>query len=102
MTEVTRRTIVAGMAVAAAAIPATASAQSTQKPPAPQPQANPPAGQPAFGFEDVIKRAREVSAAPYDDTVTPLPEQLTKLCWVPPAAASASSSSTSAICSCGQ
>ncbi|MBN9084511.1 MAG: glucan biosynthesis protein G [Rhizobiales bacterium 62-17] len=79
MTEVTRRTIVAGMAVAAAAIPATASAQSTQKPPAPQPQANPPAGQPAFGFEDVIKRAREVSAAPYDDTVTPLPEQLTKL-----------------------
>lgn len=79
MTEVTRRTIVAGMAVAAAAIPAAANAQSTQKPPAPQPQTAPPANQPTFGFEDVIKRAREVSAAPYDASVTPLPEQLTKL-----------------------
>jgi glucans biosynthesis protein len=81
MSVVTRRTIVAGMAISAAGLSAPAEAQQPTaqppKPPAPQPQ---PAQQPqTFGFEDVVKRAREIASAPHDASIPALPEQLTKL-----------------------
>jgi glucans biosynthesis protein len=81
MSVVTRRTIVAGMAISAAGLSAPAEAQQPPaqppKPPAPQPQ---PAQQPqTFGFEDVVKRAREIASAPHDASIPALPEQLTKL-----------------------
>jgi len=81
MSVVTRRTIVAGMALSAAGLSVPAEAQQPaaqqQKAPAPQPQ---PAQQPqTFGFEDVVKRAREIASAPHDASIPALPEQLTKL-----------------------
>ena len=44
------------------------------------PVAKPGADKPAnFGFEDVLKRARELSAIDYDGTIAPLPEELGNL-----------------------
>ncbi|SDH53081.1 MULTISPECIES: glucan biosynthesis protein [Bosea] len=48
--------------------------QGPQPPPAPQNAAP----QPRFGFEDVQRRAREISAVPYEP-IAPLPEALAKL-----------------------
>ena len=78
MSGVTRRSIVAGMAVSAAGLsaPATAQQPPPSRPPAAQPQ---PGQQQTFGFEDVVKRAREVASAPHDAGVPALPEQLAKL-----------------------
>jgi periplasmic glucans biosynthesis protein len=42
-----------------------------------QPASQPPA--PHFGFEDVVKRARELASAPYDGSVPKLPDALTKM-----------------------
>ncbi|MDB5569144.1 MAG: Glucans biosynthesis protein [Hyphomicrobiales bacterium] len=67
-----RRSLLAGFAVYAAGTPVLA--QPVQNA-APRPAAPPP----AFGYDDVVRRAREISAAPYDGAVQPLPEQLTRL-----------------------
>jgi glucans biosynthesis protein len=40
---------------------------------------NQPAPAPRFGYEDVVRRARELAAAPYDTTPPRLPEELEKL-----------------------
>jgi glucans biosynthesis protein len=40
---------------------------------------NQPAPAPRFGYEDVVRRARELAAAPYDTTPPRLPEELERL-----------------------
>jgi glucans biosynthesis protein len=40
---------------------------------------NQPAPAPRFGYEDVVRRARELAGAPYDSTPPRLPEELEKL-----------------------
>ena len=61
MPDITRRTLVAGLAAGALAAPA---------------QAQPT---PRFTFDDVIRRARELAGAPFDATPAPLPDALAKL-----------------------
>lgn len=80
MTNIDRRSLLAVLAASAAAPAAMARNQPTTAPaaPAPAPRVVP---QPAFGFEDVVRRAREIGAAPYDGAVPPLPEQLARLDW---------------------
>jgi glucans biosynthesis protein len=58
-------------ALAAAARPANAQA--------PQGQSPVPTPQPRFGFEDVVRRARELAAVPYDPAALALPEPLARL-----------------------
>jgi glucans biosynthesis protein len=72
----TRRDFVRHLGALGAALLATreASAQNST-PPAPAPAPT----QPRFGYEDVVRRARELAGVPYDATVPPLPEQLAKL-----------------------
>ena len=61
-----RRAVLAGV-VAASAIRLTSSALAQNNPPAP------------FGHADVVKRARDLAAAPFDATVPPLPEPFANL-----------------------
>lgn len=76
MTELDRRTLIAGLAISAASLSGEAHAQT----PAPGAQGQRPAPpQSAFSFDDVVRRARDVSSAPYESAVQPLPEQLTRL-----------------------
>ena len=63
MTAISRRSIVAGLALAAAR-PSLA-------------QIAPPA--PRFGFDDVLRRARDISGAPFAATPPALPEQIAAL-----------------------
>ncbi|MCP8939705.1 glucan biosynthesis protein G [Alsobacter sp. SYSU M60028] len=71
-----RRTFVERLAgLAAALLAAPASAQSPSGP-------GQPAGAPAqarFGYDDVVRRARDLATLPYDATPQPLPEQLARL-----------------------
>ena len=70
MPRIDRRTIVAG--IAAGLVEALASPVRAQS----------AAGEPPvnhFGFEDVLKRARELAAAPFEANPPPLPEALAKL-----------------------
>ena len=71
MHELSRRAVIVGAAILAGAplIPS-ASAQTE----APQGGATT-----AFGYPDVVKRARDLAAAPYDATVPPLPDGLANL-----------------------
>jgi glucans biosynthesis protein len=72
MQDVTRRAVlVAAAAVAGAGGIAVARAQ-TEAAPA-------PAKAPAFGPADVLKRARDLAAAPYDANIPPLPESVANL-----------------------
>src|ERR1700753_878008 len=50
-------------------------AQQTSPPPA----AAGPATPPHFGYEEVVKKARDLAAAPFDARVAPLPDGLTRL-----------------------
>ncbi len=77
MTTIDRRSLLAGVAASALA-PGLAFAQNQSAAPAPQPRVAP---QPAFSFDDVVRRAREIGAAPHDGAVPPLPEQLSRLDW---------------------
>ena len=61
-----RRAVLAGV-VAASAMRLTSSALAQNNPPAP------------FGHADVVKRARDLAAAPFDATVPPLPEPFANL-----------------------
>jgi glucans biosynthesis protein len=74
----TRRSFIASLgALAAALLDGSARAQNGAPPPAqPQSAAPPP---PRFGYEDVIRRARDLSALPYDANPPPLPDALAKL-----------------------
>lgn len=76
MTVTDRRQILAGLAAALSlsAAPSALFAQQPEAQPAPVP--TPP--QPRFGFEDVVRRAREIAAAPYEPGLT-LPEPLARL-----------------------
>src|SRR5262245_52785646 len=75
MTDLPRRTLVK-LLVLSAALPCAASyALPEPAKPAPTPQA-PPAN---FGFEDVVRRARELAAADFDEAAPALPEALNKL-----------------------
>jgi len=70
MSEFSRRTLLSTFAAAStgALLPQTLLAQNPAAPPAPR-----------FGYEDVVRRAREFAAAPYDTTPPRLPEELEKL-----------------------
>ena len=76
MTVSNRRQILAGLSAALSfsVAPAALLAQQPETQPAPAP--TPP--QPRFGFEDVVRRAREIAAAPYEAGPT-LPEPLSRL-----------------------
>ncbi|WP_439496380.1 glucan biosynthesis protein [Bosea sp. (in: a-proteobacteria)] len=76
MTVTDRRQILAGLSAALSfsVAPAALLAQQPEARPAPVPA--PP--QPRFGFEDVVQRAREIAAAPYEAGPT-LPEPLSRL-----------------------
>ena len=76
MTETTRRTLLGAAALGAGTLVWTgaALAQPAQKAAAPT---NPPA--PKFGFDDVVRRARELAAAPFDKTIARLPDGLETL-----------------------
>ncbi|KFC63689.1 Glucans biosynthesis protein G precursor [Bosea sp. LC85] len=76
MTVSNRRQILAGLSAALSfsAAPAALLAQQPETQPAPAP--TPP--QPRFGFEDVVRRAREIAAAPYEPGPN-LPEPLSRL-----------------------
>ncbi len=80
-----RRRVLGGLSAALclSAAPSVLLAQQPRPQPQPQgqPQTPPPqnaAPQPRFGFEDVQRRAREISAVPYEP-IAPLPEALAKL-----------------------
>ncbi|AMJ62065.1 glucan biosynthesis protein [Bosea sp. PAMC 26642] len=75
MTNTNRRHLLAGLA-AALSLSVAPSALLAQQP-APQPPAPAPP-QPRFGFEDVVRRAREIAAVPYEQGPT-LPEPLSRL-----------------------
>ncbi len=74
-----RRQLLGGAASAALLAAGAAQAQNRppQAPPAP-PASQPPAPAPRFVFDDVVRRARELAALPYE-TPPPLPEPLAKL-----------------------
>lgn len=74
MTFTDRRNVLAGLS-AAFALSAAPAALLAQQPQPEQPTALP---QPRFGFEDVLRRAREIAAVPYEQGPN-LPEPLSKL-----------------------
>ncbi|MGX1744711.1 glucan biosynthesis protein [Bosea sp. NPDC055353] len=85
MTTTDRRRVLGGLSAALclSVAPSVLLAQQPRAPAQPQgqPQTPPPqnaAPQPRFGFEDVQRRAREISAVPYEP-IAPLPEALAKL-----------------------
>ncbi len=71
MAELTRRVLIAGAAASWARFVAPAAAQTDA------PQGGPV--QAPFGYQDVVKRAHDLAAAPYDATVPPLPDGLANL-----------------------
>jgi periplasmic glucans biosynthesis protein len=76
MTEPTRRNLLGAAALGVGSLAwSGAIAQPTQKPAGPptQPQA------PRFGFDDVVRRARDLSIAPFDATIAKLPDGLETL-----------------------
>lgn len=74
----TRRSFIASLgALGAALLDSTARAQTGAPPPSPPQSAAPPP--PRFGYEDVIRRAKELSALPFDANPPALPDALAKL-----------------------
>jgi glucans biosynthesis protein len=68
MLDINRRTLLAGIAAVSGGRIAPALAQA------------PESGKPApFGYDDVVKRARDLAAAPFDGQVQPLPESIAHL-----------------------
>jgi len=73
MHDLSRRALLVSIAAASGA-PLIARAASP--PDAPPPAAAPPA---PFGYPDVVKRARDLAAAPFDSVIPPLPDGLANL-----------------------
>lgn len=78
MIEVNRRSLLKSLAAATALHPAISSARADPPKP-PQPPPAQPAPPPKFDFEDVVRRARELAAAEFDQASPALPEALSKL-----------------------
>ncbi len=70
MSEFNRRTLLASVATASTTALLSNSVLA---------QNEPPPAVPRFGYEDVVRRARELAAAPYDASPPRLPEELEKL-----------------------
>lgn len=70
MQDINRRTLLAGIAAASSIglVPAVA-----------QQNAEPAKGAPSFGYEDVVKRARDLASAPFDAQLAPLPDSIARL-----------------------
>ena len=82
MASLDRRAIVAGIAAAlaeAAATPLMAQTPTQVSPAQVTPAQVPAEPQAHFGFEDVLKRAREIGTAPFEANPPPLPDALAKL-----------------------
>ena len=73
MHDLSRRALLVSIVAASGASLAAAAAQQTDAPPA---AAAAPA---AFGYPDVVKRARDLAAAPFDSSIPPLPDGLANL-----------------------
>ena len=73
MHDLSRRALLVSIVAASGAgLAAPAAAQTDASPPAaPAP--------PTFGYEDVVKRARDLAAAPFDSSIPPLPDGLATL-----------------------
>jgi periplasmic glucans biosynthesis protein len=82
MTALNRRTLVKYLAVSST-LPSAMSFARAQSPKPPQTQPKPPQTQPEppprFNFEDVVRRARDLAAADFDQSSPSLPEALSKL-----------------------
>src|SRR5471032_2344293 len=70
MKDINRRTLVAELQAPSGAQLAPALAQQN---------AYPAKSAPSFGYEDVVKRARDLAGAPFDAQVPPLPDGLAHL-----------------------
>jgi periplasmic glucans biosynthesis protein len=76
MRDLSRRALLVGIVAASGArLTAPAAAQQTDAPPA---AAAAPAPAP-FGYPDVVKRARDLAAAPFESAIPPLPDGLANL-----------------------
>lgn len=73
-----RRTFVQHLGALGAALLASRSALAQGQPAPVAPDSNVPAA-PRFGYEDVVRRARDLAGGPYDPTPPALPDALTKL-----------------------
>jgi periplasmic glucans biosynthesis protein len=73
-----RRDFVHHIGALGAALLATSGARAQGQPAPPPVDPNLPAA-PRFGYEDVVRRARDLAGGPYDPTPPALPEALTKL-----------------------
>jgi glucans biosynthesis protein len=69
MQDINRRTLLAGIVAASSGL-APAMAQQSAEPAKPQP---------SFGYDDVVKRARDLAGAPFDPQIPPLPASLSRL-----------------------
>ena len=73
MHDLSRRALLVSIVAASGARLAAPAAAQTDAPPA-------AAGAPApFGYQDVVKRARDLAAAPFDSSIPPLPDGLANL-----------------------
>src|ERR1700691_1370732 len=78
MHDLSRRALLVSIAAASRARLVAPAAAPTDAPP---PAAPAP---PTFGYPDVVKRARDLAAAPFDSSIPPLPDGLATLdfdCW---------------------
>jgi glucans biosynthesis protein len=69
MQDINRRTLLAGMVAASSGL---APAMAQQNPDAAKPT-------PSFGYDDVVKRARDLASAPFDPQIAALPDSLSHL-----------------------
>ena len=80
MTEPTRRKILSAAALGAGTLGTGALAWSgASAQPSPKPPNQPAQPAPRFGFDDVVRRARDLAAAPYDASIARLPDGLETL-----------------------
>jgi periplasmic glucans biosynthesis protein len=74
MNDLSRRALLVSIVAASSAgLSGRAAAQATDAPPAAAPAPAP------FGYPDVVKRARDLAAAPFDSSIPPLPDGLATL-----------------------
>jgi glucans biosynthesis protein len=74
MYDLSRRALLVSIVAASGArLTAPAAAQQTDAPPPAAPAPTP------FGYQDVVKRARDLAAAPFDSAIAALPDGLATL-----------------------